>query len=68
MKKLLTQILALAIALGITISAFAQSPNNAARQRRVATDGAQQQGADNTTATTDKTAGANPDPSKAPAE
>src|SRR2546430_17539336 len=58
MKKLLTQTLVLAIALGITISTFAQSPNNGTRQRRTAADGAQQ-GADNTVAATDKTTDAN---------
>ena len=42
MKKLLTQILVLAIATAITVSTFAQSPNNATRQRRTAADGPQQ--------------------------
>ena len=41
MKKLLTQTLALAIALAITLSAFAQSPDTATRQRRAAADGTQ---------------------------
>lgn len=41
MKKLLTQTLVLAIAMAITISTFAQSPDNATRQRRTAADGAQ---------------------------
>jgi len=63
MKKLLTQTLVLAITLGITASTFAQSPSNAARQRRVATDGPQQ-GADNAVAVTDKAADANADKSK----
>jgi protein involved in polysaccharide export with SLBB domain len=45
MKKLLTQTLVLAIAAAITVSTFAQSPNNATRQRRTAADGSQQ-GAD----------------------
>lgn len=67
MKKFSTQTLVLAITLAITMSVFAQSPNNAARQRRVASDGAQQ-GADTTTATTDKTSDVSPDKSKAPAE
>jgi len=62
MKKLLTQTLVLAIAMGITISAFAQSPNNATRQRRTAADGTQQ-AVDNTVAT-DKATDANPDKSK----
>lgn len=42
MKKLLTQTLVLAIAAAITVSTFAQSPNNATRQRRTAADGTQQ--------------------------
>jgi protein involved in polysaccharide export with SLBB domain len=42
MKKLLTQTLVLAIALAITVTTFAQSPNNATRQRRTAADGTQQ--------------------------
>src|SRR5258705_1325281 len=42
MKKLLTQTLILAIATAITVSTFAQSPNNATRQRRAAADGSQQ--------------------------
>jgi polysaccharide biosynthesis/export protein len=42
MKKLLTQTLVLAIALAITLSAFAQSPDTATRQRRTAADGPQQ--------------------------
>ena len=42
MKKLLTQTLVLAIASAITVSTFAQSPNNATRQRRTAADGSQQ--------------------------
>src|SRR5262245_55434802 len=41
MKKLLTQTLVLAIVLAITLSAFAQSPDNATRQRRTAADGNQ---------------------------
>jgi len=63
MKKLLTQTLVLAIALGITISTFAQSPNNSTRQRRTAADGTQQ-GADTTVAAADKTTDANVDKSK----
>jgi len=39
MKKLLAQALVLLIAMTITISTFAQSPGNATRQRRTATDG-----------------------------
>ena len=42
MKKLLTQTLVLAIALGITVTTFAQSPNDATRQRRASADGTQQ--------------------------
>lgn len=45
MKQLLTHTLVLAIAAAITVSTFAQSPNNATRQRRTRADGAQQ-GAD----------------------
>jgi len=41
MKKLLTQTLVLAIAMAINISTFAQSPDNATRQRRTAADGTQ---------------------------
>jgi len=63
MKKLLTQTLVLAIALGITITTFAQSPNNGTRQRRTAADGTQQ-GADNTVAAADKTTDANAGKSK----
>ncbi|PYS23665.1 MAG: hypothetical protein DMF72_08345 [Acidobacteria bacterium] len=58
MKKLLTQTLVLAIALGISISTFAQSTNNGTRQRRTAADGTQQD-ADNTVAAADKTTDAN---------
>jgi len=63
MKKLLTQTLVLAIVLGITISTFAQSPNNGTRQRRTAAAGTQQ-GADNTVAAADKTTDANAGKSK----
>src|SRR2546421_10417455 len=42
MKKLLTQSLVLAIALVITVTTFAQSPNNSTRQRRTSADGTQQ--------------------------
>lgn len=48
MKKLSTQTLVLAIALAVTLSAFAQSPDNATRQRRTAADGPQK-AADSTT-------------------
>ena len=51
MKKLLTQTLVLAIALAMTATTFAQSPNNATRQRRTSADGTQQTGV---TSTTDK--------------
>src|SRR5713226_1641134 len=65
MKKLLTQIIVLAVATTITVSTFAQSPNNATRQRRTASD---QQAVDNTAAatnsTTDKTADKSADKSK----
>jgi len=58
MKKLATQILVLLIALMITISTFAQSPNNATRQRRSSADDAQKS-ADNAPQTVDdKTADA----------
>ena len=55
MKKLLTQTLVLAIALAITVTTFAQSPNNAMRQRRTSTDGTQQAAAG--TNATDKASG-----------
>lgn len=42
MKKLLTQTLVLSIALAITVTTFAQSPNNSTRQRRTSADGTQQ--------------------------
>jgi polysaccharide export outer membrane protein len=42
MKQLLTQTLVLAIATAITCTTFAQSPNNATRQRRTSADGTQQ--------------------------
>jgi polysaccharide export outer membrane protein len=45
MKKLLTQTLVLAITMTITISTFAQSPDNSTRQRRTAAE-ATQKGAD----------------------
>src|SRR5229473_1305455 len=51
MKKLFTQTLVPAIAMAITVSTFAQSPNNSTRQRRTAADGTQQ-GADSSAATT----------------
>ena len=41
MKKLLTHIIVVTIAAAITGSTFAQSPNNATRQRRTAANGAQ---------------------------
>lgn len=41
MNKLLTKTLVLAIAMAITVSTFAQSPDNATRQRRTAADGTQ---------------------------
>ena len=64
MKKLVTQTLVPLIALTITISTFAQSPNNATRQRRSSPDDAQK-GADNATQTVDdKTADAKADKDK----
>ena len=59
MKKLLTQTLVLAIASAITITTFAQSPNNATRQRRTSADGTQQAAAG--TNATDKAAGTSSD-------
>jgi polysaccharide export outer membrane protein len=66
MKKLLTQTVVIAIAIAITASAFAQSPNNATRQRRTAADGTQQ-GGDNSTAkiVNDKTVSTSQSDSKA---
>ena len=61
MKKLLTQTLVLAIALAITVTTFAQSPNNAMRQRRTSTDGTQQAAAG--TNATDKASGTSSDKS-----
>ena len=61
MKKLLTQTLILAIALAITVTTFAQSPNNTTRQRRTATDGTQQATAG--TNATDKATGTSADKS-----
>src|ERR1044071_6425220 len=40
--KLLTRIFVLLIAMTITVSTLAQSPNNSMRQRRTGADGAQQ--------------------------
>ncbi len=54
MKKLLTKTFVLGIAAAITMSTFAQSPNNATRQRRTSTDGTQQ--AASTASATDKAA------------
>ena len=56
MKKLLTQIVVVTLALGMTVSTFAQSPNNATRLRRTGNEGAQQGGsvAQPADATTDK--------------
>lgn len=42
MKKLLTQTVVLGIASAITMSTFAQSPNNSTRQRRASAEGTQQ--------------------------
>jgi polysaccharide export outer membrane protein len=64
MKKLVTQTPVLLIALTIAISTFAQSPNNATRQRRSSPEDAQK-GADNATQTVDdKTADAKADKDK----
>jgi len=56
MKTLSTHMLVLAIATAITVSTFAQSPNNATRQRRTGADGAQQ-GADAVDKSSDAKAG-----------
>ena len=61
MKKLLTQTLVLAIALVITVTTFAQSPNNSTRQRRTSADGTQQ--ATSGTNATDKATGTSADKS-----
>ena len=61
MKKLLTQTLVLAIATVITVSTFAQSPNNATRQRRTAADGTEQGSDKSSVAKTDKTQGPAPE-------
>ena len=61
MKKLLTQTLVLAIALAITVTTFAQSPNNSTRQRRTSADGTQQATAG--TNATDKANGTSSDKS-----
>ena len=61
MKKLLTQTLVLAIALAITVTTFAQSPNNSTRQRRTSADGTQQ--ATSGTNATDKATGTSADKS-----
>src|SRR5438067_13656950 len=61
MKKLLTQTLVLAIALAITATTFATSPDNSTRQRRTSTDGAQQAAAG--TNATDKASGTSSDKS-----
>jgi polysaccharide biosynthesis/export protein len=59
MKKLLTQTLVPAIALAITVTTFAQSPNNSTRQRRTSADGTQQAAAG--TNATDKANGTSSD-------
>jgi protein involved in polysaccharide export with SLBB domain len=59
MKKLLTQILVLAIASAITVTTFAQSPKDATRQRRTSADETQQATAG--TNATDKANGASAD-------
>ena len=66
MKKLLTQTLVLAIASAITLSAFAQSPDTATRQRRTAADGTQQGAASPADKSTD--AKADKDKPKSPPE
>ena len=55
MKKLLTQTFVLATALTISVTTFAQSPNNTTRQRRTAGDGVEQAADTNPTTATDKT-------------
>ncbi|HXI26482.1 MAG TPA: polysaccharide biosynthesis/export family protein [Pyrinomonadaceae bacterium] len=59
MKKRLIQTLVLAIALAITVTTFAQSPNNSTRQRRTSADGTQQATAG--TNATDKATGTSAD-------
>ena len=64
MKKLVTETLVVLIAMTISISTFAQSPNNATRQRRSGADGAQQ-GSDTAAQTADdKASDAKPDKDK----
>jgi protein involved in polysaccharide export with SLBB domain len=63
MKKLVTQTIVLLIALTITIGTFAQSPNNASRQRRSSSDGPQP-ATDKATTVDDKTADARTDQDK----
>jgi polysaccharide export outer membrane protein len=65
MKKLLSQILVLLITVTTTVATFAQSPNNATRQRRTSSDGTQQAtGAKGTTTAGDKTSDSSPDKDK----
>jgi protein involved in polysaccharide export with SLBB domain len=58
MKQLLTQTFVLVIATAITVTTFAQSPNNSTRQRRTSTDGTQQAAGTNAT---DKATGTSSD-------
>jgi len=55
MKKLLTQTFVLATALTISVTTFAQSPNNTTRQRRAAGDGTEQTADASPTTLADKT-------------
>ncbi len=61
MKKLLTQILVLLIAMTIAIGTFAQSPGNVTRQRRTAGDGPQQAADTDVKASDDKASDAKTD-------
>ena len=63
--KLLTQTLVLAIAFTITASTFAQSPTNATRQRRTASDGTQQTAGEEKPASETTTANVKPGAAKA---
>jgi len=64
MKKKLTQILVLAIALTIGATAFAQTPTTATRQRKATPDGAQAAVTAGRTTTTDSTATGDKEPEK----
>ncbi|PYS44410.1 MAG: hypothetical protein DMF71_03710 [Acidobacteria bacterium] len=64
MKKKLTQILVLAIALTIGATAFAQTPTTVTRQRKATPDGAQAAVTAGQTTTTDSTATGDKEPEK----